>query len=571
MGLPLISPSLAQLKSGADGELSPWHRFRSLLALEKGDIGVVVAYAIGIGLLSLAVPVATQALVNTVGFTALLQPVVVLTILVFLGLVGAGVLRTLQSSVIEVLQQRLFVRAAHDLASRLPAADTKVISGRKGAIMVNRFFDVTIVQKTLASLLLEALSVVLQGAVGLVLLAFYHPWLLAFDALLLGFILFVIFGLGRKGPETAIYESKKKHELVAWLEDVAENPSVFKVPGAERFAFIETDRLARLYVEARRKHFKILFRQIVMSHGLQAISVASLLGLGGALVVSGQLSIGQLVAAELVVGSVVTGLAKFGKHLESYYDLVASLDKMGTLVDLPLERDNGIERDANNPHAATLQLERVSLSFEESGTVLSDVTFEVDATHPVAVLGRNASGKSALADLVYGMHAPTSGQILLDGIDVRSLALTTLRREIAVVRRADLVRGSIYDNIALGRRGVTPQEVLAALAVVGLDREVTSWSKGLETPIGLGGVRLSRSRAALIGLARALAGRPHLLVVDELFDILDTETLDALLARIAKNDRKFSLLVMTSNEAVAARFTRVVHLDGGRDTREVRA
>jgi putative ABC transport system ATP-binding protein len=549
---------------------TPWQRFRRLLTMERGDVIVVAAYSLGIGLLSLAVPVATQALVNTVGFTALMQPVVVLSLLVLLGLVLAGALRTLQSIVVEVLQQRLFVRAAHDLASRLPFAATvpptsaqatgrSASAGVSNSRMVNRFFDVVILQKTAASLLLEGLSVLLQGTVGLMLLAFYHPWLLAFDAFLLIAIVTIVFGFGRKGPATAIYESKTKHEVVDWLQTIADHPSVFKVPGASQFAFLETDKRTRKHIEARKKHFKVLLRQVVLSHGLQALAVASLLGLGGALVIAGQLSVGQWVAAELIVGSVVAGLTKLGKHLESYYDLVAALDKMSSLVELPLERSSGIERMVDREHSgARLELEDVAVGFSESGPLLKNVNFSLAAGESVAVLGRNCTGKSALADVLSGDFAPRAGLVRLNGIEVRSLAKDTLRREVVVVRHDDTIAGTVFDNVALGRPGIGPEAVLAALETVGLAREVTGWPGGVESHIGRGGVGLSSGKRTRLALARALVGTPQLLVIDDVLDTMDpgerTLVMQALNAQLGH----CSLLILTRDEAVSSQCQRTV-------------
>ncbi len=555
----MIAPALAPLRSPDGTTLSAPARIFRLLSLEKGDVWSIVVYAVAIGLLTLAVPVAVQALVNTVGFTALLQPIVVLTVIVFLGLLGAGILRTLQSSVVEVLQQRLFVRAAHDLASRLPAATLSSLAGRRGPNLVNRFFDVAIVQKTLASLLVDALSVVLQALVAMLLLAFYHPILLAFDVVLMVAIAAIVFGVGRKGPPTAIYESKAKYETVAWLEEVAAAARTFKSPGSEQYVFQRADQLARKYVQARKTHFVILLRQIALSHGVQAVAVAGLLGLGGALVMRGQLSVGQLVAAELVVNGVVSGLTKFGKHLESYYDLVASVDKVGNLVDLPQERTSGIARHTSPDGPAALELFDVTLDLDGRGTPFAALSLTIRPGSAAAIYGRNGSGKSALADLLHGVHLPSTGRVVVDDLDTHTLSLRTLRREVAVVRDPTLFDGTILDNVVLGRAEVTTERALAALDRVGLLDEVGAWPLGLETKVGGARQPLSTSQTALLALARALAGDPRLLVVDEVMDALDGPTVERLLLRLQGPQ---TLLVLTAHERVAGCFAQRVVLEG---------
>ena len=176
---------LGSIRSEGATSLPAVERLRRLAGLERGDISVVVVYAVAIGLVSLAVPIAAQSLVNTVAFTAMLQPIVVLSALVLLGLIAAGVLRTLQYKVVETLQQRFFVRTTHDAVHRLIRADVRAFAEQGAPEVMNRFFDVAIVQKAASTLLLDGLSVVLQGAVSLVLLAFYHPALLAYDVVLI--------------------------------------------------------------------------------------------------------------------------------------------------------------------------------------------------------------------------------------------------------------------------------------------------------------------------------------------------------------------------------------------------
>ncbi len=345
------STGLTKLRSPEGQALSPWERLHRLASLEAGDLAAILIYAVAIGLASLAVPLAAQALVNSVAFSALAQPVVVLSILLLVGLLVAGGLRILQYRLAERLQQRFFVRATHDVIHRLVRADVDALSALKGREFMNRFFDVAIVQKTSSALLLDGLSIVLQGMASLVLLALYHPALLAFDVVLLGAIALIL-ALGRTGVPTAIYESKAKYATVGWLQDLAERASALKEREAALRAFEKGDELARATVGARQKHFRILLRQMIASTFLQALATAGLLGLGGMLVMKGQLTMGQLVAAELAVAGVLSGVAKFGKHLEGYYDLAASIDKVGSLVDLPSDGQEGQERPTTRDAAS---------------------------------------------------------------------------------------------------------------------------------------------------------------------------------------------------------------------------
>jgi len=530
--------------------------------LERGDLLVIVVYAVAIGLVSLAVPIAAQSLVNTIAFTALLQPLVVLSVLVLLGLGAAGLLRAMQYRVVETFQQRLFVRTTHEAIARLTQADLKAFSEHSAPDVMSRFFDVAIAQKTAATLLLDGLSVVLQGGVSLVLLAFYHPALLAFDVVLIALIGFTFVGLGRGGVPSAIKESKTKYATAAWLGEVAGALRVFKSKENAGFAFTRADALARSYVEARRKHFKVLFRQTVASYLLQALATAALLGLGGSLVIKGQLTLGQLVAAELIVTGVLAGVAKFGKYLESYYDLCASIDKIGQIVDLPQEHDAGLLR-ASPIEPARLKLENVAFSFNEKAQALVDVSFELTPGAHLAVLGGGASGKSTLVDILYGLRKPSHGQILLDGVDARTIALSDLRRDVVLVGQPEIIDGTLLDNLRLGREHLDATAVSEALEVVALREDVGDLEEGALTHLGHAGSRLSSSQAARLAIARSLVASPRLLIIDETFDHLGTDTVRRVLRGIAAGRHPTSVIVFTSREEIAEAVGTVMRLDRG--------
>jgi len=559
---PASRDGLAALRSTEGETLSPVERIRRLASLERGDLIVIIIYAITIGLVSLAVPIGAQALVNTVAFTALIQPLIVLSALVLAGLFVAGVLRALQYKVVEVLQQRFFVRLTHDAARRLVNSDVQAFSSSSAPETMNRFFDVATVQKTAATLLVDGVSVVLQGAVSLVLLAFYHPALLAFDVVLILLIGFIFFGLGRGGIETAIKESKAKYETAAWLEEVARAFRTFKSNEGQHYAFQRADSLARGYIESRRKHFKVLFRQVVASYVLQATSTAALLGLGGTLVIMGQLTLGQLVAAELIVTGVVAGVAKFGKYLESYYDLCAALDKVGVIVDLPEERKGGIELPLQHS-PAHLKLVGVGYSYNEKSHALRDVTVEVIPGAHFAILGTDASGKSTLVDILYGLRSPSTGHVMIDGVDIRTVTLADFRRDVALVGEPEVVDGTVLENLYFGQDGGDGARATEVLSMVALHEDIANLPEGALTRLGHAGNLLTPSQAARLAIARCLVAEPRLLIIDETLDGLGTESARKVLQGIASATRKSSVIVFTSREEIAESVGRSMRLDRG--------
>lgn len=547
----------------------PWERLKDLLRVESNEFWVAVLYSLAIGMVSLVLPVAVQALVNSVAFGTVLQPIVVLTAMVFLALCFSTILTAYRHWVVELIQRRLFVRMAGQATVKLVNVDPQAFDRYHGPELVNRFLDVATVQKTSAGLLIDGLSVFTQTVIGMVLLAVYHPWLLAFDVLLLISILVVLFPMGRGAIPTSVKESKAKYAVVAWLEEIARHQISFRTRVGARLAEEKTNSLVTDYLKHRASHFRILMRQIVGSFMLQAFASASLLGVGGWLVVERQLTLGQLVAAEIVVALVVSSFTKFGKHLESYYDLMAAVDKLGYLTDLPSERTGG-EPLPGREGPASVRIAGASVITDSRGVLLKSVSIEFAQGSKTGIVGGTGSGKSTLLDLVYGLRVPQSGYLEFNGRDYREIRLGDLRDRISLVREPEIFEGTLMENLRLGLDTCDSDDARAVLKKVGLLDHILELPEGLNTKLQTGGLPLSPGQRVQLVLARALLRQPKLLILDEsldwLDDLLEREMLlDALFAPGAP----WTLIVVSQSEDILARCDRVLEVRD-RQVREAR-
>jgi ABC-type bacteriocin/lantibiotic exporter with double-glycine peptidase domain len=549
------------ISSQHGGHPRPMQRLVGLMRLESDQAGVAVVYAIGVGIMSLGAPLGVQVLVNTVAFGGLVQPLVVLTLLVFGAISLASLLRALQTRVVESVQQRLFVRAALDVTNRLPRARLDAFDQTHGPELVNRFFDVLTVQKGAATLLLDGVGVALSVLVGTLILAFYHPFLLVLDIVLIGVVALTIAAFGKKATESSIQESHAKYAVVAWLEEIARHPVSFRSAGGSSYAEARGKELAADYVHARQRHFTNLFRQIVIFLGLQAVATAALLGIGGWLVMRGKITLGQLVAAELIVTTVVAGFAKLGKYLESVYDLLAAVDKIGHLIDLPLEPRRGRPLRPSSK-GARVRMTAVSFGYPNA-KILDNVNLDLEPGARVAVIGPNGSGKSSLADLIYALRAPSAGSIELDGEPVRDLDRVSLREQVALVRGVEIFEGSIADNVRMGRALMHAGDVRRALEQVGLWETVSALPEGMETKLLTGGTRLSAGEARRLVLARAIASKPRLLMLDEALDDLDPTTREEVSLMLSSPDAPWTVLVTTHDRKALRGCDRVYCLHDG--------
>ncbi|NBX29467.1 ABC transporter ATP-binding protein, partial [bacterium] len=398
---------MADARSHHSGHPSkrPWQRLSEALRLERADVLTITAFAVATGVLSIVTPAAIEALVNTVAFGIQLWPVIVLSLVMFAFLALQNALKALQLYVAELLQRRIFVRTADAFAEHFARAEIEAFDGRNPTDVVNRFFEVASVQKAIATLLVDGVGVAMITIVGLAVLAFYHPYLLTFAAVMVGLVLFLLFALGIGGVRTSIAESYAKFDVAAWLEELAKCPHTFRFGRGGGLAFERADALADAYVTARRRHYSVVWRQTVFALLLEAVASTVLLGLGGWLVIHRQLTLGQLVASELIVTLVLVALSKIGKYVEIFYDLQATLDKLGVLDRLPPEPVGG------EPLPDTGRPMEVVVEF--TGGPGGPKRLELASGERVAIVG--PTGKTPLLETLALLRLPAHGLLEYDG------------------------------------------------------------------------------------------------------------------------------------------------------------
>ncbi len=540
--------------SGHGGAVkSPWQRLGETLRLERSDVWTIVSFATAVGILSIVTPAAIEALVNTVAFGVQLWPVIVLAAVMFGFLALSATLKALQIYVVERLQQRFFVRTADAFADHLARAGIEAFDGRNPTDIVNRFFEVSSVQKAFASLLVEGVGVLLTTAVGLVVLAFYHPYLLTFAVVTAALVCFLLFVLGLGGVRSSVAESYAKFDVAAWLEELAKCPHTFRFGLGGELARRRADELADAYLTARRGHFRVVWRQTLFAFLLEAVAMTVLLGLGGWLVINRQLTLGQLVAGELIVALVLSALAKSGKHIETYYDLMASLDKLGVIDGLPLEPAGG-ERLEPLPGPM-----RVSVELPAAGSpVAPPRRLDVAAGERVAVSGASGTGKTVLLETLGLLRVPEEGLLEFDSLDARSLDRAAARLQLAYVGQAETFAGTVAENLRVGRDDLTAADVRRALEMVGLAETVARLPHGIATVLAPDGFPLSGNDRSRLSIARAIAGRPRLLLVDGMLDRLDLRSCPEIVDSLFDRRAPWTLVIVTARDDIAARCDRTV-------------
>jgi len=526
--------------------LTPLRRLIAFMKPEAGDVKAIFVFSLFIGLLSLTLPLAVEAVVNTIAYGRHLHSLIVLSLIVLVFLGFRAILKILVTIVAEYIQRKLFVRTVEDLSYRLTRVPLPTWRKYHGPELVNRFFDIVSVQKITAKLLLDTLMLVLQTAIGLSLLAFYHPFLLGYDVALLALMTIVLYVIGRGAVKTAKEESQLKYETGAWLQEIVRHPSTFKFNGGLGFAINRADELTASYINHRQRHFSILLRQVSFVMVMQVIAATVLLALGGYLVIIQDITLGQLVAAELIVTIILGSFAKLGKDLESYYDLMASVDKLGKLFDLPVEPNDKLQLPRRK-EARALSLMNLKLD----SAVKSPCDIEFAAGYSVAIFGSSELRRSKLIESMVGHSKAESGYVLVDDYRIDTISAESLQESVSLIREIELFEGTVDENIRMGREGLGSDRVNKIINQLGLGEIVSNLENGLLTKLSISGYPLSQGEAIRIVLARTMIARPGIVFIDGLLDRLsDKDTIDVL-KRMDAFDEETTVVISTGRQVIA--------------------
>jgi len=346
-------------------KLTPLQRFISLLRLDKKDISQVFFYAIFAGLVSLSLPLGIQAIINLIQSGRVSVSWIVLVIIVIIGVALVGFLSIMQLRITENLQQKIFVRSSFEFGYRLPKIKFEEIYNQYPPELANRFFDTITIQKGASKLLIDFSSALLQIVFGIILLSLYHPFFIFFGLILL-LLLYVIFKFSfESGLSTSLKESKYKYKVVSWLQEIARNNFSFRKKTNFEYALNKNNTIVSQYLDYREKHFNIIKRQYIQLIIFKVIITAGLLFIGGYLVLNQKMNIGQFVAAEIIILLVINSVEKIIFGLETLYDVLTAIEKIGQISDLETEPSQHISNEIcyNN---LILEAENINFKFPES-------------------------------------------------------------------------------------------------------------------------------------------------------------------------------------------------------------
>jgi ABC-type bacteriocin/lantibiotic exporter with double-glycine peptidase domain len=535
-----------------------------LLRLDGKEITALYLLSILSGLIQLSLPLGIQAIINfaivATGRNQLPASMWVLILLVVLGVLFTGMLKINQMKIVEKIQQKIFTRFSFEFSYRIPKLNVKSIDQYHLPELVNRFFDIPTLQKSMAKLLLDIPTAVIQLCFGLILLAFYNSVFIVFGIILLVVLYLILYISSPKGFEASLEESNYKYDIGGWVQEIARGIKTFKFFNSFNLHLEKTNHLLVGYLHSRNRHFQILKLQYWSLVVFKILITASMLIVGGILLIRQEINIGQFIAAEIIILTIMNAVEKLIISLETVYDLLTSVEKINKITEKPIDEEGSYEFIKKQG----IQIEAKNLSFGfEKTPILKNINFLIKPGQKVAITGDGDSGKTVLLRMLTGVFQDFEGDLSFDNVPINNYNLNTLRNHIGIyMQKQDIFSASLWENITLGNKEVKEQDVLDTFKIVGLDNFYKSLNKGFDTHLEPTGKQLSSSSVQKLLIARSLLNQPALLLLDEPMKLIAADD-KQYLKNYLFGLKDVTIIFTTNDPALIAKCDMVIHLDKG--------
>lgn len=540
---------------------NPVSRILKLVSLEKKEISQIYFYAIIYGIIMLVIPVGIQSLISFAQTATVSTSVVLLVLFIVISVFISGVLQVNQMRIIEKIQQKIFVRYGFGFAQKIPQLNLSSIDNYYLPELVNRFFDTLTLQKKIAKLLLDFPLAIVQILFGLILLSFYHPVFIAFGLILIMVVYAILYFSGKKGLITSIEESTYKYKVVAWLQEMARIIHSVKFSKSAHFTLQKADAGITGYLQYRTEHFKVLLLQYKTLIGFKVLVTAAMLSVGTFLMINQQLTVGQFIAAEIVILTILNSVEKLIVNLDSVYDVLTAIEKIEQVTDKESEKQGTVLYQHSISKGLAVSIQNLSFGYQGSEKVIDNISLDVKPGEKVCISGNDGSGKSTLLRLLTGMYDNFEGNILFDGIPLKNYNLQQLRQKMGVLlSQQNIFEGTLIENITMGLEEPDMDELMNLCRKTGLSDFINTLKNGFDTPLYSNGRKLPATVVRKILLVRALINKPALLLLEEPWHGLENQYQQQIKNLLLHEMDKTTVFIISKDEDFAKACDQIIHM-----------
>ncbi len=496
--------------------ISPFQRIWHLVGSERKNIRFLYIYAILSGAISLIIPLGIQAIIGLVLAGKLSSSWFILIVLITLAILLSGLTGLAQLSILESIQSKLFVRTAFNFSEKLASASRYLKRYPSLVELSEKFLDIITVQKSFSKLLLSFTTSLLEIVFGIILLVIYHPAFLIFGLSLLILVAIVLRATYRRGIESARAESNYKFKTAFWLSEIAQNRVTFNLKKSQGFHMHKTDEYLHGYVSSRQSHFKILYNQAAIAIGIKVVLTMAMLFLGSFLLVREDISLGQFLASEILIISLVDSVGKLVISVESLYDAGIALEKLGSVTDATLDDDLSLSTLTNVDASAP----EVTITDRKSGHPVVNIK----PGQKVGICGLPGTGRTRILKTIIG-EIQSEYNAQLNHIPVENISGECLGTITGIcLQGSNIFEGTLAQNIVLSNEP-DMKELTTLSKILNLHGFISSLPGGFnhlfETESGI-----PNNIAKKIPLARALYQSPPLILIDDVWSVFTREELE---------------------------------------------
>ena len=461
----------------------------------------------------------------------------------------AGVFRFLIRQTIIVVSREIEYDLRGDFWKHIQKLPLRYFQNNStGNVMAHATNDINAVRMFIGPAVMYSIDTGIRLIIVVAIMLSLDTWLTIYALLPLPFLSYVVYRIGKLIHEKYTRIQETFSRLTSRAQ---ENYSGIRVIKSYVREANEIQRWKILSQEYLKKNMNLVRTQALIMPILLLItglSIIVVILVGGTKIIDGEMNLGEISAFIIYLGILIWPMIAFGWVINIIQQAEASMKRINKILDEPYEIEDNSNTDFSIKELdGKIVFKNVSFKYgEHLPEVLSNINININQGETVAIIGHTGSGKTTLVNLIPRLYDATGGEILIDGVNVKNLSLDVLRRNIAVVQQESfLFSDSVYNNISYGLKEVDKERVHRVSRIAHFDKDVESFPNGYETMVGERGITFSGGQKQRASLARALAVDPKILILDDSFSAVDTNTEEEILRNLKEYMRNRTSIIIS--------------------------
>ncbi|MCX8514329.1 MAG: ABC transporter ATP-binding protein [Burkholderiales bacterium] len=480
----------------------------------------IASYAIIIAIINLSMPISIQLLINSIANTALIQPILIIGVILTFLLGFSAVLSVMQKHLLEIYKQNSFVRLSSEMFIKSINTEYDALRKYSASGLSSYYFDIFNIQQSASILVMEGFISFLQIIICFTLSSVYHPYFMIMNIIALIIIWLSWKMFKNRAIGLYIKRSESKYKVFGWLNDVFTSNSYFKSNITKNYALDKSFDLINDYINLRKNCWRISFTQLSILTTLYVALAISLFVIGSILVIKGQLSLGQLIAAEILYNVALFGSSKLSNYFDLYYRLVASADELNHVFILPNENKQIFKRHPIIDNSVEDILTLSNLKYRDYANNFYLFDFSIKKQSSNLIISIDEDQQNVLVGLIGNIILPDSGGIKFCNYHYTDFNAQELRDNLWIIDSQDIFSCTIYEYLTHGYNNVSDTEINNILELVSLKNIIYNLPCALQTNLVGSRFPLHSNHIVLLKIARAILHKPKLLIITDVLNMI---------------------------------------------------